>query len=362
MNKKFHMTLIILATLSIVALFLAGTLYISLTANSRLVNAESSLIRDTEKLFSKMTLENSLDPDYFLLLDSSLRSKVKGFKGYKLTASNNAVLYATPIVKNIDSKDWKKCKQKAENRAIARRKVAKLSLNFTHPLLPYQFTVYIDLVDNEVIKSGVLIIFAGLSPILLLFIIILLGISFRRQKEEGDQYRNDESSDSIDDLKEDDGSRQFILSLHCLQKFDSFIEEAKSRFLPFSLSVLRITHDIFDEENHEEPFNLLEAHIKFNNGYYEYNNNQMIFLIPDTDLKESIKLLEEFTARIIEDNIDVNLHCGVTSMNGRDVTSAVMIREAEIALDKAVNDSENMVVGFNPDPDRYKEFKKKISQ
>jgi len=350
MRKGFNIILVILSLFYLISIALFGILYSGFIATDRLNSSEQQLLLIKNKIFDKTDLGLEIEFKEFIEFENLAKLTLPGFKGLRFS-KNSIVLFQSDAIKDLNSSDWKKYNKSTT--ANAKKAVTISSWDFVNPSTNHEITFFIKLIDNETIKTILLITLFALAIYLSFLVIILLVLLLNK---------NGEIADIKNEIDQDNESQEneFILSLNCLQQFDAFLETATKNSEAFSIAVLKIANDIFNEEKYDDGFTLLRTHIKFNSGYYENNNHQMILLLPDTGLKEAIKLLEEFTARFIENNIDVNLNCGITSKNGRDVSSSIMINEAEKALDKASGDSENMIVGFNPDPDLYKEVVSKL--
>ncbi|MBI9098304.1 MAG: hypothetical protein JEY91_07485 [Spirochaetaceae bacterium] len=108
----------------------------------------------------------------------------------------------------------------------------------------------------------------------------------------------------------------------------------------------------------EENYKIFTDQLKedFNNPdmIFEYNENGLALIGPDTDLDSALVTLEEFTGKEQEDYGEINV--GISSRNSRLLTGSRIFMEAENALNKAVNDSEKNIVGFRSDPDKFREF------
>ena len=348
MKKGFNIFIIIISLFCFISLLILPVTYLGLIATQRLDSSEDNIIKLSNILFNKINLGIEIDSDQFSSLEDYSKSHIVGFKGFIFKHKTN-ILYESNGIDNYDYDNWKIYPKSST--AIAKINIFKSSWKVQSPSSNHEMVVLIDIIDKDMIKSCLLYILVILSFYLLFLVIILIILLFKTQNSI--KHKN-----SLNDFSSSTQESDFILSLNTLQQFDSFLKTAFSSYNAFSVAVLKIKNDIFNEEKYQDGFTLLRTHINYNDGYFENNNHQMILLLPDIGLKEGIKLLEEFSARFMEDNIDVDLNCGITSMNGRNVTSSIMINESEKALYKAISDSDNTIVGFNPDPDLYKESKK----
>ncbi|MBB6478906.1 hypothetical protein [Spirochaeta isovalerica] len=112
--------------------------------------------------------------------------------------------------------------------------------------------------------------------------------------------------------------------------------------------------DSLTEDNYKIFADQLKEDFNYPDLIFEYKDKGFALIVPNNDLDQSLKTLEAFTGREIEEYGEINV--GISSRNGRLITGGRIFMEAENALHKAVDDPEKNIVGFRSDPDKFREF------
>jgi len=87
---------------------------------------------------------------------------------------------------------------------------------------------------------------------------------------------------------------------------------------------------------------------------FEAGKNGLALIEPNKDLDEAILDVQNLFKKM-EQQIEISgLKCGLSSRNGRLITGKRLIKEADTSLNKS--DSENPIVGFRSDPERFREY------
>ena len=87
---------------------------------------------------------------------------------------------------------------------------------------------------------------------------------------------------------------------------------------------------------------------------------EVVVIFPNASLSETLAQIERFQRFYWEErqewsSTEADFYCGVTARNGRLVEADRMLQEGHVALKRA-NDAAGHIVGFHPDPQRYREF------
>ncbi|MCF7914955.1 MAG: hypothetical protein K9L66_07315 [Spirochaetaceae bacterium] len=104
----------------------------------------------------------------------------------------------------------------------------------------------------------------------------------------------------------------------------------------------------------------LKEHFTFHDLLFEVQNDKMAVILPSTDLEQGIDELSDFQKELFK--TDPNVFCtddvsiGLSSRNGRLINSDRILKEANAALKRAENDSETNLIGFRPDPGKFRSF------
>ena len=90
---------------------------------------------------------------------------------------------------------------------------------------------------------------------------------------------------------------------------------------------------------------------------FEYGENCYAVILPDQNLNEGIKNMEIFLKKIMQSvfmDQTVSVSIGLSSRNGRLLNENILMKETEIALEKAIEAGGYRIVAFKSDPDKYR--------
>ena len=86
----------------------------------------------------------------------------------------------------------------------------------------------------------------------------------------------------------------------------------------------------------------------------------MAVILPNTDLEQGINELSDFQKEVYKDSdgklCTFDIKIGMSSRNGRLINSDRILKESRAALRKAEHDIETNLVGFRPDPGKFRSF------
>ncbi len=110
--------------------------------------------------------------------------------------------------------------------------------------------------------------------------------------------------------------------------------------------------------NHEEFYAQAAGFFPFKDLLFEYDRHTYSVILPNTDLDRGVELLNTFQHQIfeVEGCGQFELAVGLSSRNGRLIDEKRLITEASAALAKAVDDPETKLIGFRPDPGKYRSY------
>jgi hypothetical protein len=96
----------------------------------------------------------------------------------------------------------------------------------------------------------------------------------------------------------------------------------------------------------------------FQDLLFEFDGNTFAVILPNTDLDQGIELLTKFQHHLFETEgcCQFETAVGLSSRNGRLIDHDRIITETNAALEKAVEDPETKLIGFRPDPGKYRSF------
>ena len=115
--------------------------------------------------------------------------------------------------------------------------------------------------------------------------------------------------------------------------------------------------------NASEFDEILNKHFPFHDLIFRYNDNIFGILLPNTDLEQGIHQVELFDQKFVSSStksLKFPIMFGLSSRNGRLISGNIILKEAKAALKKAMSDNNFPIVGFRPNPARYREYLSKL--
>lgn len=347
--NRFAKTFIILSSI----LFFVGIIVYSSVSMSYFISIqekliETDVIRVKNDIFQKLNLEVIISKEEYQKIDSNFSDSIKGYMGFQLIQNDY------PIYESQNTRDWHinfpwKYKEIKEN-GILYESGNNKKISFINILSNYQLDFYYSTLDKNIIIKILKVNSLALVSYLFFLILFIVLIAFTNKKEFitsiHEKYLTSDS---------DGKDYSTIISINALQKITDCIEKSNKMETSFCLAEIVLAKDNFNESFFYNSFTLLNTHLRLIDGYYEFEDKRMMILMPDTTLKETIRIIEEFIARLIEDNVNIIANAGITTLNNREITPTIMIKEAQKALKKSLP-KENSVIGFNPDPNLYRDY------
>lgn len=101
----------------------------------------------------------------------------------------------------------------------------------------------------------------------------------------------------------------------------------------------------------------LKSYFPFHDLIFKLDSDTFGILVPNTDLENGIKLVENFDQTFVSTGeLKFPIMFGLSSRNGRLISGNIIINEAKAALQKAKRDPNFPIIGFRPNPARYREY------
>lgn len=116
-------------------------------------------------------------------------------------------------------------------------------------------------------------------------------------------------------------------------------------------------------ENASEFEEILNRNFPFRDLIFRYNDDIFGILLPNTDLEQGIHQIEMFDQIFVSSStksLKFPIMFGLSSRNGRLISGNIILKEAKAALKKAMSDTDFPIVGFRPNPARYREYLSKL--
>lgn len=141
-------------------------------------------------------------------------------------------------------------------------------------------------------------------------------------------------------------------------KISNELKRAASFDQDMVLALIKVPIEIID--NGKEEFEQL-LHETFFYSDLIFNNDPATYtvIIPNTDIDKGISEIRDFDQNTAREIDVLNRHTilyGLSSRNGRLVDGEVLFSEASAALKRAEKEINSNIVGFRPDPAKYREF------
>lgn len=188
----------------------------------------------------------------------------------------------------------------------------------------------------------------------------------RTTKSAGDAASTDTSAAETAAGEEDNNelySEQsgFCRAMFLRPRLESELKRAASFDQDLVLTFVRcIDHDIRDanQEGSRELYEHAMSFFPFKDLIFEYDSTTFAVILPNTDLDQGIEMLSNFQHHIFETEgcCQFETASGLSSRNGRLIDQDRIITEAKAALGKAENDPETRLIGFRPDPGKYRSY------
>ena len=110
-------------------------------------------------------------------------------------------------------------------------------------------------------------------------------------------------------------------------------------------------------QNKIEFEKILKSYFPFHDLIFKLDKDTFGILIPNIDLENGIKLVEKFDQTFVSTAaLKFPIMFGLSSRNGRLISGNIIINEAKTALKKAIGNRDFPIIGFRPNPARYREY------
>ncbi|MCF6334730.1 MAG: hypothetical protein L3J12_03205 [Spirochaetales bacterium] len=115
-------------------------------------------------------------------------------------------------------------------------------------------------------------------------------------------------------------------------------------------------------ENSDYFHEILKRNFPFHDLIFHYSDNVFALLLPNTDLEQGIHQIELFDQIFVSapGSFKFPIMFGLSSRNGRLISGHIILKEAHAALNKAMCEPHYPIIGFRPNPARYREYLSKM--
>jgi hypothetical protein len=196
----------------------------------------------------------------------------------------------------------------------------------------------------------------SISLVLYLFIIFCLLIYAESNKSEHILKNKDSTI-----IKRDNYNKDY---LPVEQKISNELKKSAS-FDQDLVLILVGSSDNLIKKNEQDFLNILNKYFPFNDLIFRYDENTFGILLPNLDLEKGIQQIEKFDQTFVSSSINTlkfPVMFGLSSRNGRLISGNIILKEAKAALNKARSDKDFPIIGFRPNPARYREYLSKLKK
>ncbi len=128
----------------------------------------------------------------------------------------------------------------------------------------------------------------------------------------------------------------------------------------FSVAILEFTHGRRYDSMYRRVAETLLDFITFEDLCFEFGDERIVVLFPNSGLRETLTTIERFQRHVWQERVgwdcpDVDMYAGLSSRNGRLVDGSRLLHETDAALHHSY-DVPGHIMGFEPDPQKYREF------
>lgn len=140
-------------------------------------------------------------------------------------------------------------------------------------------------------------------------------------------------------------------------RLEGELERAASFDQDLILTILQFQGLEEQQEQYRAIADIILDSFPFKDLSFEYTENSYALILPNMDLDHGIRKMENFLIKMMHnEEIAFHLSIGLSSRNGRLISAKRLINEAKSALEKALTDGSNNIMGFRSDPDRFRKY------
>ncbi len=204
-----------------------------------------------------------------------------------------------------------------------------------------------------VLKDSLLVqtIKIGLSVLLVLcFVSILVMVSLNRKTGSKGPHSTSDTQGEVPDYNEKE-SFPLLKLTNELKRSASFDQD-------LVLVLIRAEQD-FLRDNNSSFLELLHESFSYSDLIFTYEETGFALILPNEDIDSGITRIRDFDQHAANEfNIlsSYPLHYGLSSRNGRLIDGQILYTEATAALKKSLQNDDAHIIGFRPDPAKYREF------
>ena len=137
-----------------------------------------------------------------------------------------------------------------------------------------------------------------------------------------------------------------------ISRISNELKRAASFDQDMTLAIIKVPDEIIASGRHSFE-KLLNETFPYSDLIFNYAPSLYGLIIPNTDIDKGITAVRDFDQNTAT---RFTILYGLSSRNGRLVEGEVLFREASAAIKKAEKEKDANIIGFRPDPAKYREF------
>lgn len=185
------------------------------------------------------------------------------------------------------------------------------------------------------------------------------------QNPEKAEPQRDPGTDTVDYFEPVRSENDRIYSPDSLLCFENYLAERLDNELKRAAAfdqdlilAMLCCQKLEDREKYIRLAEEVRTHFEFHDLLFEYGQDAIAVVLPNTDLEQGIAEFGDFQKHLFSREIpcDFDVAIGISSRNGRLIRSDRIILEAHAAMKKATKNRETRIIGFKPDPGKYRNY------
>lgn len=143
---------------------------------------------------------------------------------------------------------------------------------------------------------------------------------------------------------------------HLEQRLSFELDRAASFDQDLSLALLRFASPVSTDIRLNYAADI-RGYFPFRDLCFEHDENSFAIVIPNSDIDQAIRTMENFNTRETEERPNApRVFIGLSARNGRLLGGERLLTEAETAVTKAQEDGKNAIFALRVDPGKYREY------
>ncbi len=195
----------------------------------------------------------------------------------------------------------------------------------------------------------------------------IAGEAYHPQAADEEDIETESRGESLEEVKRDSSIGLFSPNTglgwqdHLAERLKFEINRTASfnqdmAFAFISIDDFDRLHDSFTV--YKDIAKLILNSFPFQDLAFEYGKDGYALILPDTDIQQGIKLLDQFRRKISKTDFGKNqptVSIGLSSRNGRLLSETTLIQETEKALLMAKKEGKQRIIAFKADADKYRQ-------